>query len=275
MRLQQNDPVPWDMTKEEMDAEIERHIRLKNQYIGQEWPLPTDTKWFGVKNRMITKDLIRNYCNCVGDLNPLFRDETYAKNTRWGGIIAPPMIIHYVAMVSAGLGIEPPEIKQRGFRARIHGVGGLNVGGTVEFYNPIRPGDEFVCIDKFVGCEEVTKKEKPVPRLIRNRGQRRFINQHGKTAVVASGVELEMIPEKPLKKGEKQIDMGGRFGGYASDLSRTICLGTPDDTFKKVYNVVLDAQLAAVSIINEGMTGEQIDGSARKVIEQAGYGESF
>jgi acyl dehydratase len=73
------------MTKEEMDAEIDRHIRDKNKYIGQEWVVPMDTKWFGVKNRTITTDLIRNYCNCVGDLNPLFWSEDYAKKTRWGG----------------------------------------------------------------------------------------------------------------------------------------------------------------------------------------------
>jgi acyl dehydratase len=211
MQLAVNPPVPWDMTPEEMNAEIERHIREKNKFIGHEWVVPTDTKWFGVKNRLITEDLIRNYCNCVGDLNPLFRDETYARNTRWGGIIAPPMILHYVAMLSAGIGLEPPEVPERGGRLRIHGAGGLNVGGVVEFYEPVRPGDKFVCVDKFLGIDEVTKPDKPVPRLLRSMGQRKFINQHGKVVAAASGVELAMIPEKPLKKGEKKIALGHRF----------------------------------------------------------------
>ena len=211
MRLQHNDPVPWEMTQAQLNAEIERHIRDKNKYVGQEWVVPTDTKWFGVKNRTITHDLIRNYCNCVGDLNPLFRDTMYAANTRWGGVVAPGMIIHYVAMVSAGIGLEPPDVKERGGRLRIHGAGGLNVGGKVEFYEPIRPGDTFVVVDKLLGVDEVTKPEKPVPRLIRSMGQRKFINQHGRVAVAASGVELAMIPERPLQKGEKKIDLGKRF----------------------------------------------------------------
>jgi acyl dehydratase len=211
MKIEKSEAVSWDMTQEEMEQEIQRYIRDKNKYIGQEWPLPVGKKWFGQKNRQITTDLIRNYCNCVGDLNPLFRDETYAKNTRWGGIIAPPMIIHYIAMVSAGIGLEPPNVKERGDRPRVHGVGGLNVGGMVEFYEPILPGDEFSCVDKFLGTEEVTKKEKPVPRLIRNIGQRKFINQHGRIVAAASGVELLMLPERPLKKEEKQIKMGDRF----------------------------------------------------------------
>ena len=39
--------------------------------------------------------------------------------------------------------------------------------------------------------------------------------------------------------------MGGRVEGYCSDFTRTICSGEPDDTYKKVYNIVLGAQLAA------------------------------
>jgi len=71
------------------------------------------------------------------------------------------------------------------------------------------------------------------------------------------------------------IDIGARIEGYGSDLSRTICLGTPDDTFKKLYDTVLGAQLAAISIINEGMTGGEADSLARVVIEEAGYDEAF
>ena len=98
--------------------------------------------------------------------------------------------------------------------------------------------------------------------------------------IVASGPNSALPHARPservINSGEPiVIDMGAKFDGYASDLTRTICLGTPDDTFKKVYGVVLEAQLAAMSTINEGMTGQQADGSARKVIEQAGYGEAF
>ncbi len=98
--------------------------------------------------------------------------------------------------------------------------------------------------------------------------------------IVASGPNSALPHAKPTERvinlGEPiVIDMGAKFDGYSSDLSRTICLGTPDDTFKKVYGVVLDAQLTAVSIINEGMTGERADRSARTVIERAGYGENF
>jgi len=81
---------------------------------------------------------------------------------------------------------------------------------------------------------------------------------------------------RPIQEGEPIIiDMGARSGGYASDISRTFCLGNPDDRFTEVYNAVLAAQLAAIDGIREGITGHQVDRIARAVIEKSGYGEAF
>ena len=52
-------------------------------------------------------------------------------------------------------------------------------------------------------------------------------------------------------------------------------MGEPDDTFLKIYKIVLDAQEAAESIIRKGMTGHQADNAAREVIEKVGYGDLF
>lgn len=113
----------------------------------------------------------------------------------------------------------------------------------------------------------------------------RFMRERGSEAVpfeiiVASGPKAALPHARPssrnIRPGEPVvIDIGARCGGYSSDLSRTLCLGTPDDTFVKVYDTVLGAQLAAIAIIKEGMTGEEADRVARTVIEEAGYGESF
>jgi Xaa-Pro aminopeptidase len=79
-----------------------------------------------------------------------------------------------------------------------------------------------------------------------------------------------------MQEGEPVvIDIGASVEGYSSDLSRTICLGAPDDTFKKIYDIVLGAQLTSIAIIKEGMTGDQADSLARTVIKEAGYGEAF
>ena len=98
--------------------------------------------------------------------------------------------------------------------------------------------------------------------------------------IVASGPNSALPharpTSRPIQTGEPiLLDIGARVSGYCSDLSRTICLGTPDDTFKKIYDIVLGAQLAVTAIIKEGMTGEQVDSLARTIIEQAGYGKAF
>jgi len=113
----------------------------------------------------------------------------------------------------------------------------------------------------------------------------KFIREQGSEtipfdAIVASGPNSALPHARPssrtIQSGEPVvIDIGARVGGYSSDLTRTICLDTPDDTFPKVYDTVLRAQLTAMAKITEGMSGEQIDNVARKVIEQAGYGQAF
>ncbi|MBI4497708.1 MAG: aminopeptidase P family protein [Chloroflexi bacterium] len=71
------------------------------------------------------------------------------------------------------------------------------------------------------------------------------------------------------------IDMGAKVDGYCADMTRTIVLGQPDDTFKKIYDIVLGAQLLAEELIRTGQTGHQADAFARDLIDQAGYGETF
>jgi Xaa-Pro aminopeptidase len=113
----------------------------------------------------------------------------------------------------------------------------------------------------------------------------KFMRENGSQTIafdviVASGPNSALPHAKPSQRQINPsepvvIDIGARFGGYCSDLTRTICLGTPDDTFRKVYDTVLGAQLAAIAIIKEGMSGEEADSLARTVIEEAGYGEAF
>jgi Xaa-Pro aminopeptidase len=112
-----------------------------------------------------------------------------------------------------------------------------------------------------------------------------FMRTHGaaKTAfdlIVASGPNGAMphatVSERVIKTGEPIVmDIGAMVNGYNSDLTRTLCVGRPDSKFKEIYNIVLEAQLAAEQSIKLGMTGKQADSIARKVIEEAGYGDNY
>ncbi len=97
--------------------------------------------------------------------------------------------------------------------------------------------------------------------------------------IVVSG-SLSSVPHgKPrdikLQKGFLTMDFGALYMGYCSDTTRTVCIGEPTEEMEKVYNTVLLAQTEAIKTAKPGMTGKELDGVARKVIADAGYGEYF
>tara|TARA_B100000401_G_scaffold248915_1_gene168999 strand:+ start:2043 stop:3131 length:1089 start_codon:yes stop_codon:yes gene_type:complete len=71
------------------------------------------------------------------------------------------------------------------------------------------------------------------------------------------------------------IDCGAKYKGYCSDLTRTIVIGDADEKIKNIYDIVHVAQLTAIDLVKVGMTGEECDSIARKIISEAGYGDFF
>ena len=71
------------------------------------------------------------------------------------------------------------------------------------------------------------------------------------------------------------LDFGGLMYGYGSDTTRTVCVGEPTDEIREVHEVVRQAQQAGVDAVRPGVTCQDIDRAARKVIVDAGYGEFF
>ena len=82
--------------------------------------------------------------------------------------------------------------------------------------------------------------------------------------------------ERVIQQGDFiTMDFGASYMGYCSDMTRTVAVGFATEEMEKVYNTVLQAQLAALAISKAGIPGKDIDGAARKVITDAGYGEYF
>jgi len=71
------------------------------------------------------------------------------------------------------------------------------------------------------------------------------------------------------------LDFGCVLDGYASDMTRTVCLGKASEKMRLVYQTVLKAQLSALSAIRGGVSGKEVDAAARNVIAEAGFGEYF
>ncbi len=80
----------------------------------------------------------------------------------------------------------------------------------------------------------------------------------------------------PIGRGELVvIDWGAKLDGYCSDCTRTVAAGEPGDEARRVYELVLEAQLAGLRAVKAGASGPQVDGVARGLIDQAGHGEQF
>ena len=71
------------------------------------------------------------------------------------------------------------------------------------------------------------------------------------------------------------MDFGASYMGYCSDMTRTVAVGFATEEMVKVYHTVLEAQLAGLAISKAGVPGKDIDGAARDLITEAGYGAYF
>ena len=98
--------------------------------------------------------------------------------------------------------------------------------------------------------------------------------QFGASSALPHGAPAgtRLAPEMPVL-----IDCGCRVGGYTSDITRTVWFGTqPSDEFKTIFNLVHDAQSAAIGLGKPLLTqGQEMDRAARQVIAAGGFGAQF
>lgn len=99
-------------------------------------------------------------------------------------------------------------------------------------------------------------------------------------AIVAVGPRAalphaEPSPRRLTESDFVLIDWGVRSDQYVSDLTRVLVTGRISPKLRKLYGVVLNAQLAAIDAIRPGVTCEQVDQVARKIISKAGLGRAF
>jgi Xaa-Pro aminopeptidase len=104
-------------------------------------------------------------------------------------------------------------------------------------------------------------------------------------AIVGSGPNAASPHHEPgsrvIDRDETVVcDFGGTLSlddgpGYCSDITRTVVTGTPSPEVAECYEVLLEAQQAAVAAARAGVTAASVDRVARNIIDAAGYGELF
>ncbi|MBY0054363.1 aminopeptidase P family protein [Brevibacillus agri] len=98
--------------------------------------------------------------------------------------------------------------------------------------------------------------------------------------IVASGYRGALphgrAADKLIRSGELVVlDFGAYCQGYVADITRTVAVGEPAPELARIYEIVRQAQQAAVDAVRPGVTAHEIDETARAIIRDSGYGEFF
>jgi Xaa-Pro aminopeptidase len=169
---------------------------------------------------------------------------------------------------------------------RLHATSGL-----VERLRMVKDADEIAIIRQSVhvnseAFRRATAKLKPsvtentIAAMIEFEMRKLGAEKPSFETIVASGPHAALPHAQPRAEtiGVDQlllIDMGAYVGGYASDMTRMMHLGSPSRKSKKLYAAVLEAQLAAVDAVRPGVTAGAIDKVTRRVMRQHGLEEAF
>jgi Xaa-Pro aminopeptidase len=164
-------------------------------------------------------------------------------------------------------------------------------GGVVERLREIKDEQEIACIrfaaeladEALTGVLEtglLGRTERDVAIELELRMRRLGAQAPSFPSIVASGAHGALPHAEPrdveIARGVLvTIDWGAHLDGYCSDCTRTYATGPVGDEARGVYELVLEAQEAALGAVCAGIGGRKVDAVARTVIEQAGHGEHF
>ncbi len=142
------------------------------------------------QQHVATEDAIRNYCNGIGDVNPLYRSQDYARNSVYGGLIAPPHFLEAIAFfIRGGRGEPYPS----------YVTGGFHSGDRVEWFKVIREDDKFTVHYIPGEVKDITREGTALQFL--SSGKTIYTNQRGEVVANVTSYVLIIISPANDKDG--------------------------------------------------------------------------
>ncbi len=167
----------------------------------------------------------------------------------------------------------------------------IATSGAVEKLRAIKSADELAVIREAVRvADEVMQQVLATLRPGLSELEVAFAIESGIRARGGSGTSFETIvasgarsalphgvaSSKIIEQNDLvTIDMGALYGGYCSDMTRTVCVGKSNEKQREIYQLVYRAQVAACDAIKSGASCKAVDAVARNLIKDAGHGDDF
>ncbi len=131
--------------------------------------------------------------------------------------------------------------------------------------------------------ENITEADviRAINNAMTDNGSSEYVEAFG--VIVASG-EQSALPHGDTSDDETNlilpgevvvVDLGARYRGYCTDLTRTFLMGNATQEMMDIYNITMEAQEAGIDAVQAGVWARDVDKAARDVISSYGYGENF
>ncbi len=195
---------------------------------------------------------------------------------------------------AARLGYQGAQLSHAGYRRlrRLHRGGLRDVGAAVTRLRLVKDAAEIAAMRRAGAVTDdavaavvarglVGRSERDVAWDLQAEYHRLGAQGEAFAAIVATGshgAQAHALPgDRVIAAGELVVvDTGARVDGYCSDITRTFAAGEPSAELRRIYEVVLAAQLAGLAAVRAGAHGrDDVDAAARAVIDAADYGEYF
>lgn len=135
-------------------------------------------------------------------------------------------------------------------------------------------------LDDVIGAARVGMTERQIANLLTQTLLQRGAQGLAFEPLIQSGPNAALphatAGERIVQAGEVLLlDFGVTVEGYSSDITRTFVMGQANEELAKIYELVKQANAAGRAAAKPGVSGQDVDRAARKVIVDAGYGQYF
>jgi Xaa-Pro aminopeptidase len=218
---------------------------------------------------------------------------TFARHVIAGELLGAVADVLPAGELRLGFEDEHVSVKQHATLAKKLGerVQLVPVTGLVEGLRAVKDPEEVAriaeaaeladaALRRIIGEGLAGRTERDVALALEQDMRRRGASRASFDTIVAAGAHGALPHATPrdveIRPGDVVVvDWGAVLDGYCSDCTRTFSVGEPSPEARRIYELVLEAQLAGLHAVHAGVGGREADGAARSVIEAGGHGQHF